>query len=225
MYSSYTPYQDPLRRSSPIGQRNILKVSGEGILFVPPDIAIVNVGAITESKNIVEAQEENAKMISTVRSSLINLGIPNENIKTVDYRIDIEYDYENGKQTMRGYKVTHLLQIIIKQISQTGPIIDTAVRNGANFVSTIHFTVSKPQDYYHQAISLALENVQKKAETIVNSLGLSLHPIPIKITEIPPSTHPIPYQPIMYAKSEGTMIQPGQSRIKAEIEAEYIYFS
>ena len=68
-------------------------------------------------------------------------------------------------------------------IEQAGKIIDTAVQNGANQVSNIHFTVANEQAYYQQALSRALENAVAKAQTISRTMQLQLEPQPIKIIE------------------------------------------
>lgn len=226
MYNNHVISRSQAVLSPTYRQReNILKVEGEGMISATPDKSIITLGVVTESKEVSTAQSENAIAMSQIIESLTQMGIPNEDIKTEDYRIDIQYDYENGKQIMRGYKVTHLLQVTINQISQTGKIIDTAVQNGANIVSNIHFTIANPDDFYNQALSLAIKNAQQKAITIANTLGLTLNPIPIKVTESSISTPPVPFHAVMLAKSESTLIQPGQTQIRANILAEFIYFS
>ncbi|GEN34497.1 SIMPL domain-containing protein [Aneurinibacillus danicus] len=222
----YTPSFPLYPTMPPPSHRNdqyVMKVSGEGTLSVTPDRAIVVLGAITESKDVSTAQKENAETVSKIINSILRLGIPKENIKTSDYRIDIQYDYEDGKQILRGYKVTHLLQITIDKIEQTGLVIDTAVNSGANSVSAIKFTVAQPNIYYNQALSLAINNAQQKAVTMAKTLGVTLNQIPNRIQEVSGAPEPVPYQASLYAMSAATPVQPGQVEISAEIRTEYSY--
>ncbi|GED15336.1 SIMPL domain-containing protein [Aneurinibacillus migulanus] len=220
---SFPPYS-MMSPSFPSNNQYIIKVSGEGSIPTTPDRAIIVLGAITESPNISTAQKENAETMSNIINSLMELGIPRENLKTVEYRIDIQYDYEDGKQTFRGYKVTYLLQITIDKIDQTGLVIDTAVKNGANSVSDIKFTVAHPNVYYNQALSLAIKNAEQKAVTIAKTLGATLHQVPNQVQEVSATSEPVPYQTALYAKSVATPIQPGQLEISAKITAEYSYY-
>lgn len=134
------------------------------------------------------------------------------------------YDYENGKQTLRGYRVVHLLQVINHQIDQTGVIVDTAVRNGANTVTNIEFNVQNPQIHYSQALAIALKDAQFKAAALTRDLGVTLNPVPLSIQELGQTSPIIPLQTAMFAKSEAaTPIQPGKLKITALLQVKFSY--
>ncbi|MEI2400821.1 SIMPL domain-containing protein, partial [Paenibacillus phytohabitans] len=184
----------------------------------------ITLGVITESSTVSTAQNENNQITNKVIQALIGLGIPNKNIKTVDFRIEVLYDYENSKQTLRGYRVVHMLQISDVDMQATGSVVDTAVQNGANTVTSIHFTVSNPQVYYAKALENAVADAGRKARTIANGLGVQLQEIPLHIKELSQQSPPIPFQTAMFAKSEATTpIQPGELTITARIEATFSY--
>lgn len=204
---------------------NVVAVSGEGFVSVQPDRAVVTIGVITENKNLSTSQKENAETATKVMDALLNLGIPKENIKTVEYRVEPQYDYENGKQTLRGYKTTHLFQVTLDHLTQAGPAIDAAVNQGANSVSNIEFTLAHPEYYYQQALALALINAQQKALTISRTLGVTLNPIPQIVTETTQQPSPLPRPTVYLARSEGTPIEPGKLQINAAVRVEYSYFT
>lgn len=221
-------YEPWMMRSEPVRNKqanhNKLKVYGEGIVSAAPTSSTITLGVITESSTVSTAQNENNQKTNKVIQSLVGLGIPNENIKTVDFRIEILYDYENSKQTVRGYRVVHMLQISDVNIQATGSVVDTAVQNGANTVTSIDFTVSNPQVYYAKALENAIMDAGSKARTIANKLGVQLQDIPLNIQELSQQSPPIPFQTAMFAKSEAaTPIQPGELTITARIEATYTY--
>ncbi len=206
---------------APSGRR-VLMVTGEGIVSVEPDRALITVGVLTENQDLSRSQRENAHIITNVIRSLTELGIPRENIQTVEYRIQAQYDYVDGKPILRGYQTTHLLQITNEQITQTGRIVDTAVANGATTVSSIQFTLAHPAFFYNQALERALKNSQQKAATIARSLGVPLHVIPIKLTET--TRTPAPPSPIVFSeRSAATPIEPGMLQIQASVSAQYVY--
>ncbi|RXJ04313.1 DUF541 domain-containing protein [Anaerobacillus alkaliphilus] len=202
-----------------------LKVTGEGTISVTPDQANITLGAITENRNLQQAQEENTTIISNVITGLVQLGIRKENIQTVVYRIETLYDYQDGTQIFRGYRVNHQLLIKVEEIDQTGRVVDLAVSLGANSVTNIEFTVAQPEVYYHHALQMALHNATQKALSLTSQLPVNLNPIPYKIEEV--SVHPsppIPYVTPMLAKAETTPIQPGEITISSTIKVEYQYY-
>ncbi|RFU69133.1 DUF541 domain-containing protein [Peribacillus saganii] len=203
--------------------RDVLKVTGDGSVTAAPDRAIVTVGVITEGNNPETAQTENAAAITRVVNALIAIGIARENIRTADYRIEPQYDYKDGQQIFKGYKVTHLLRITVENINQTGTILDTAVKNGANYAANIEFLISNPEEYYNRALTLALKNALGKATTIAQTLGVHLIKTPTLVEEISQAPAPVLLKSAEFAASQTTPIQPGEQTIRAKIRVEYIY--
>lgn len=208
--------------SSPPTIQSSLEVIGEGTVSAASDRAVILLGAETEGLDLHAVQTENAEIITNILQSLHTMDIPPENIQTSDFRIEMQYDYVEGKQVFRGYKVTHLLRITTDRVGETGTIVDNAVSHGANVINSIQFTTSKPEVYENQALSLAVSNARQKARTIAATMGVTLGAIPYKVQELPPSTAPIPYVSKQMA-SPATPIQPGQLTIRASVRAMYYY--
>lgn len=200
-----------------------ITVSGEGTVIAKPDRATATLGVRTESKNLQEAQTSNAEKANEMLSSLLKLGISKDDIKTADFRIDPIYSYEDGKQLFQGYRVTHLFSLTIRDSGKTGLIIDTAVQNGANEVMNIQFSVAKPEVFYNRALSLAVIDSYKKAQTIAATLGSQTVLSPLSITEDTQRTMPGPFLVASFDKtgSSGTPIEPGKLEIRAGVTAVY----
>jgi len=203
---------------------HVIKVIGEGELVLPPDTASVSLGVITEMKELMNAQNQNSIEITKIINAVKALGIPPNLIQTSDYRIETEYDYEQGKQLFRGYKVTHILLVKLEELPLVGKVVDTAVQNGANFVSNIQFSLKNKNDFYLQALALALNNASEKAKTIASTLQVTLNPAPSSIVESSPSVQPIQYPAETLVKAfSSTPIEPGQLKVKASVSAEFHY--
>ncbi|MCJ8008313.1 SIMPL domain-containing protein [Lederbergia wuyishanensis] len=204
-------------------KRDLIKVIGEGRITVQPDYANVTLGASTENKELRLAQEENAKIISDIKKALNKMGITDKQIQTKDYFIYPQYDYVEGKQEFRTYKVEHLLQIRELQIESTGLVVDTAVQHGANTISGLKFEISNYDQYYKKAMSLAVINAYEKAETIADTLKVQLDKTPTLIVESPKQEGgPIPLETTAFVKSAATTpIQPGTMEITSKVNAEY----
>lgn len=216
-------YQPPTRNGLH-HKDHLIKVTGEGELAIQPDSASVNIGVITEGKELLTAQEQNSLAVKNVIDALLAIGISQHLIQTFDYRIESEYDFEQGKQLFRGYKITHLLQVKIDDLSLAGKVVDTTVQNGANYVSSVQFTVKDKESYYLQALTLALTNALDKAKTIAASINVTLIPIPRLVVEEMSSVQPLYHQAGAFVKGiSSTQFEPGQIKVRAMISAEYNY--
>jgi uncharacterized protein YggE len=202
---------------------NKFKVFGKGIISIKPDAAEATIGVITENSQLEIAQEENARITQKVINSMIEIGVLPQYIQTQNYNIRPNYDYIDGKQVFRGYEVSNYLKVLISNISFSGEIIDTVVKNGANTVGGLNFIVSDQANYYYEALVLAVKDAQNKASVIANDLKVKLNIIPIQINE--QSTGTITPLSVMTIKSINgtTPIEAGENKITAEIEAVFVY--
>lgn len=198
-----------------------ITVHGSGTAKAIPDTAIISMGVITEGSNLQNIQQENTASINNVIKSLLSFNIPMEDIQTSFYNIEPRYDYKDGTQIFRGYRVTNMLAVKVKNLKDIGAIIDNAVKSGANRIDNITFTVENPSAYYNEALKLAVKNAEGKAFTLANSLKVQLITPPIKITE---ESLAVPINEVLMVKSSAeTTVLPGQITITAKITAIYEY--
>jgi uncharacterized protein YggE len=203
-------------------QQKVLKVNGSGTVKAQPNIAIINLGVITEDMSLQTAQKENAVKTNSVLDSLYKMNIPKRDISTAVFDIQPQYDYVEGKQEFRGYRVTNILSVTIRDLTMVGEVIDTATANGANRVDNIRFTIEDPSLYYNRALTLAVRSATEKAKQLANDFGVQLSPIPHKITE-ESSVSITEDSPTMKLAASPTPILPGQLDITARIEVTFEY--
>lgn len=210
-YSNYNKCYPPFK----------MKVYGRGSVMVEPDIAIVTLGVFTEDMELQKAQDENTKTMNRIINTLKKMGIPSKDIQTESYTINPQYDYVNGNQVFKGYRVTHTIKVTIRDLNMVGEVIDNAVKQGANIVNNINFTVSEPFQYYKQALNKAINNSIDKAKTIGEELRVQVSTTPIQIIEkgIESSIAPTLYK----ATDAVPPIQTGEIEIVANIEAIFTY--
>ncbi|SDH46672.1 SIMPL domain-containing protein [Alteribacillus bidgolensis] len=203
--------------------KRIMTVNGAGSILTEPNIAKVQLGVVTQGRELRVAQQENAVIMNQVVTSLVEAGIYEENIQTVDFFITPQYDYVDGKQEFREFQVTHMIAVTIDNLNQTGNIIDTAVENGANRVSDIHFSLENAQPYYLQSLRFALDDASAKAQTTAETMQLRLDPAPVDIKEqfTSPNVRDSPQTLALPAVS----IEPGQLTITAQVEVQFQFYS
>lgn len=203
-----------------------MNINGTGSVMVEPNIANVSLGVITTNKDLKASQQENAIKSTKVITSIINMGVKEKDIRTESYTINPEYDYIEGKQIFRDYKVTHMLQITVRDLKKVGEIIDTAVSNGANTVNTITFTLADPAPYYMTALNLAIADSVRKAKSIEDKLAIEVNKIPISITEESQRYNPpVPRMAYAVSAETHTPIEGGQLEISANVKVIFTYWT
>lgn len=221
------PYVNTVREGTRSRSRAYeLVVLGEGMKKVEPDIAIVTIGIISEGQDLEQIQEQNSETSERVIQALSNLSISEKNIRTVEYRVEQMYDFIDGKRVFRGYEVRHLLEVEVEGIKRIGTVVDQAIKSGANIIYNIRFDYSNRDFVYQEALSFALKDATKKAETLAKSMGVNLSRIPFSIQETGTERDVRPFQPMVLSQdSSSTPIQAGQLEIKASLIAKFAYMN
>ena len=143
--------------------------SGEGSVKVTPDQAWVRIGAESRSKNSKEAQQRNAEVMTAVQQKIAALGIPKDAVKTVGIDLQPEFDYNNGRQTLRGYVARNTIEVRIDDFSKVGDVLDAAVSSGATNVHGLRFDVKNRTNVEEQALQRAVTDGLAKAQTIAGA--------------------------------------------------------
>ncbi len=201
--------------------RGRIIVRGTGRITAAPDTALITLGVVTEGQDLERLQEENAETSTGVIKAILNFGIPRDNIKTSSYTIEPQYDYVEGRQIFKGYRVSNILSIEVTRLSEVGEIIDRAVNAGANIVQGVSFIIKNADSYYNEALRLALRNAQSKALTLSQDMAIKIDRIPISIKEKP--SERAFSGPELLKASATTPIMPGTLEITAEITAIFLY--
>ncbi len=199
-----------------------ITVTGNGKIDAQPDYIQIQIEVRTEGKDVSQAQKENAFIMNRVIGSLVALNIPREGIQTAAYTISPNYDYIDGKQIFRGYEVQNAITVKITDISQAGTVIDTAIQNGANYVSAVQFKIKDSDTYYQTALKLALLNAIAKAKSMAETMQVPLQSIPIEIVEESQNLTPVPYKSIQLSNQEFvTPIEQGRVPITATVRVKF----
>src|SRR4051812_32129853 len=84
---------------------------GRATIMVAPDRAFVTVEAQSRSRNSAEAQRQNADAMTAVLAKLQQAGVSKDAIRTLAYDLQPEFDYTNGRQTLRGYVASNTIEV------------------------------------------------------------------------------------------------------------------
>lgn len=199
----------------------VITVTGSGTLEVTPDIAEIQFDVVTEGNNVVDVQNENAKITSRVIEAIIAFGILRTDIQTSLYQVLPRYDYIDGKQTFRGYEVRNSITVTVRNINSIGKIIDLAVKSGVNHVSSLQLKLENEEEYYNQALRLAIQNGTEKGIQIGKELGV-MRLIPIEVVEQSSEGERL-LKTAAFAAEMATPIEPGKKKVNAEVKMKFMY--
>lgn len=172
LFSSCTP-QKTLRTVS---------VNGTGSITIEADNATIVLSVITRGKDVAAVSSDNAAKMKSVQDALISKGIQKENITTEHFSLHQESSYEKGKTIHGEYVVTNEIHVFVKNISQVSEVIDTAIKNGANQLSSLSYGVNSTEIAEKQAKTLAIQQAQESALLLAGASGAKLGKI-ISIVE------------------------------------------
>lgn len=199
-----------------------MTLQGNGRVMVVADIANLNIGVETVNINLKAAQEENAIKSQRVLNIFKEIGINDSDIQTSQYNIDKQYEYVDGKQIDKGYRVTNLFEVKVREIEKIGEVIDTAVDQGANLIRGITFEVDNENYYYQMALNLSLKNALNKAEAIGRSRGYKVMQLPLEIVEESYNAAPLTEYNYL-GRDIQTPIEPGKKQIVAKVTVIFSY--
>ena len=124
---------------TPAPDLSVVVASGEAVVKRAPDRAFVSIAAESRARTSRDAQLLNAEAMTAVLAKLKSTGIPGDGIQTTGYDIQPEFDYANGKQTVRGYVARNSIEVRVDELPKLGDILDIAVGAGATSVAGVRF--------------------------------------------------------------------------------------
>jgi hypothetical protein len=156
----------------------ILTASGNGKVYLIPDLAYVFIGVQSKSENVSEALNQNNAKAQAVSNSLKELGVDVKDIQTSAFNVYPLQEYGPDNKLLRTtFVVDNTVNITVRNLSILGKLLDTVVRNGANNINGIQFDVNNKESAVSQARKLAIESARKQAEEMAAAAGVQLGPL------------------------------------------------
>ena len=219
----------PSIKSAPANssQNTGIWVTGEGEVTVVPDLAILSLGVEAQANSVAQAQSQASAAMDAVIDKLNSLGVESQDIQTQYFSINPsrKWDPDSGEEELTGYRVTNMVTAKVRQVEDTGVIIDAVAVAGGDYIriNGISFTVDDPAPYQKEAREKALADALQKAEQIAGAAGLDLG----EPTYISDSSSYSPYDiaygiPIPAAESATvSSISPGETTVTVIMQVAY----
>ncbi len=221
------------KESRYIGQdnnKNTIEVSGQGTVYISPNIAKISFSVKTEAKTVKQAMAANINKMNDIINVLEQEGISKKDLKTTNFSVYPRYEWQKqtmpvpvGKRILVGYEVSQTLEVKIRNLDKIGKVIQLATKAGANQIGNLQFLVDNQEEFKKQARIKAIEQAKQKAKEIASELGIKLG----RIVNFSESVNSPIYYPLRKNVSEITennsipQIEPGQNKIEIKVYLTY----
>jgi hypothetical protein len=200
-----------------------ITVTGTGEVTGTPDTVEVNLGVAVLAETVQQATTTAAQKADALISALTDGGVDRTDITTTDYSIYPEYDYSTNTERLVGYRVSNTVRAKIRNVDDTGSLIDAATAAGGDDVrvSGLQFSIDDDADLVEAARTAAWNDALAKATQLAELSGQELGQA-ISINETVSSTPP----PVFYERAAAdaaveTPIEPGTSAVTISLSVNF----
>jgi len=203
-----------------------IKVSGEGVATLAPNMAIVTLTVNREGETARAALDENTKAMAAVLSALDEEGIAPKDVQTSNFSIQPRYVYPKPRSEhpprIVGYTVRNGLTVRVRDIARLGELLDRSVTLGVNEGGDVRFTHDDPAAALSEARTAAVKAALTKARTIAAAAGVKMGEI-LAISEYArePQPRPLMMEAAAMARSADAAPVPvaaGENSYKVVVE-------
>ena len=198
-----------------------ITVVGRGSADATPDMARVDLGVSVRADTVAEASRTARERAANLISALQTKGIPPNDISTTGFSVYPEYDHQEGRQRLLGYRVSNDLQVVLRDLATSGEIIDAALGATGDESTVNGFTLSLTDDTQARdaAREAAWDDAKRRAEHLASLAGRGLGPV-VSVVETSGGSQP-PLPMMRMAMEEATPIEPGSQAISVVVEVRF----
>jgi uncharacterized protein YggE len=195
-----------------------ISVSGNGQVYITPDIAYINIGVHSEAPVVTDALDENNRQAQAVSNILQELGVAAEDIQTTAFNVYPMQEYgPMGEAMNTTYAVDNTVLITVRDLANLGAMLDAVVQAGANNIHSIVFDAQNKEQAYTEARKMAVDDARKQAEELAAAAGVKVGKV-IGISAY--SGGPLPaYEAKVYSGQGGNQVPVAAGQIVITIDA------
>jgi uncharacterized protein YggE len=200
-------------------------VSGTGESHIATDRATLMLGVQTRAATASLAAAENARRLRAILDTLKAMGLPNEQLSTMNYNVAPEMQYPAGGNQppkVSAYVVTNTVRADLHRIDDVGRVIDAALTKGANEISSLQLFSSKADSARRAALAAAVADARAQAEVLARAAGGTLGSL-IEISSTQEPVRPVLARATAAMAGVRTPIEPGEQTISATVTARWTF--
>ena len=104
--------------------------SGTASVDAVPDIATLAIEVNVAAKDAATAKKQADDRVAQYLSFLEQNGIAKKDINSANLRTQPDYDYQNGKSILKGYRAVRTVEVTLRQLDKLNSLLDGALKAG-----------------------------------------------------------------------------------------------
>lgn len=172
-------------KSQTATERPLITVSGQAEVMVVPDEVLFRLEVENVNVDLGVAKMKTDEDVKKVFALTRSYKIAPQNVQTDYVRISERYTeaLQNKPREFKGYAVTQIIIILLKDISRFDSFLADVVKAGISDVSDVNFRASQMRKYMDQARSLAIKAAREKAVALAREVDQRIGKA-VNITEV-----------------------------------------
>lgn len=201
-------------------EADVVVAGGEAVVRAAPDVAHVTIATTARARSPKDAQRLSSAAMTDVLNRVAAAGVPREAVRTQAVSLQPQFDYNNGRQTLREYLARNSVDVRVDDLSRLGEVIDAAVAGGSNELGAVGFDVKDRSAVEREALRLAVADARARAEAMAAGAGRAIDRV-LRIDDQRSTAVPPPAPRVMMASAPpadvATPIAPGQLEVHASV--------
>jgi uncharacterized protein YggE len=163
-----------------------ISVTGDAVLTAANDTARLSFGVEARGATRPVALRRSSARLRRVLAALEGQGVAERDLRTRAVSVTRRRDRRGRK--LSGYLARGGVSVVVRQVADTGAVVDAAVAAGATSVSGPSFFIDDPRALLRRALVAAFRDARSKAVELAAEAGLTVgQPISIRESTFVPS--------------------------------------
>ena len=150
--------------------------SGTASVAAVPDIATLAIEVNVSAKDAASAKQADDR-VAQYLSFLEKSGIAKKDISSANLRTQPDYDYQNGKSILKGYRAVRTVEVTLRQLDKLNGLLDGALKAGLNEIRSVSLGVAQPDAYKDKARKAAIDDAVHQAQELAAGFHSKLGPV------------------------------------------------
>ncbi|HDG1690220.1 TPA: oxidative stress defense protein [Kluyvera georgiana] len=151
--------------------------SGTASVAAVPDIATLAIEVNIAAKDAASAKKQADQRVAQYLSFLEQNGVAKNDISSANLRTQPDYDYQNGKSVLKGYRAVRTVEVTLRQLDKLNSLLDGALKAGLNEIRSVSLGVAKPDAYKDKARKAAIDDAIHQAQSLAAGFHSKLGPV------------------------------------------------
>lgn len=153
-----------------------ITVVGTGSVSTTPDIMRITLVVMADAPEATDAIRQMSSEMESVMSVLSDAGVPARDIQTTGLRLTQRYTAKRDdtmQPELAGFTASSDVTVVVRDIDQSGGILDAVVEAGANHINGLEFDVSERTPLLDQARGAAVADAIAKTALYAQAAALT----------------------------------------------------